>query len=293
MTEETRKLRELFAQGDALRDAGLTPPGDVARVTHLLYGEDPKWNALDVYYPRGTEQPLPTIVHIHGGGYVYGDKEVYQFYGMAMAQRGFTFVNFNYHLAPEHQFPTPLLETNQVMEWVCRNAATYYIDTNNIFVVGDSAGAQLASQYALMWANPAYSALFGVTVPQFRLAAVGLNCGMYNPAAGAATGGIMADYFGAHPEEHAEKLKVLERIDAKYPPAYVMSATMDFLRDQCEPMAQLLTERGVTVACKIYGQEGDQTAGHVFHVNCRLPLAKQCNDDEAAFFKQFVRAGKA
>ncbi len=51
---------------------------------------------LDVYYPEGTQAPLPTIVSIHGGGYVYGSKESYRRYGMDLVCRGFAFVNFNY-----------------------------------------------------------------------------------------------------------------------------------------------------------------------------------------------------
>lgn len=285
------ELREEFAKGDRKRDAGLTTPADIVRVDDLHYGPDEKWNALDVYYPRGTAGALPVIVSFHGGGYVYGDKEVYQFYCMSLAQRGFAVVNFNYHLAPEHKFPTPLLEANAVFRWICSHAQEYYMDTENVFLVGDSAGAQLASQYALIWADPEYAALFGLTVPGFRLAAVCLNCGMYDLKhdAAARTGAPRA-YFDPDPETaYGEQINVLDRIDSRYPPAYVMSAANDFLLGSCAPMAKLLAERGVTVESKIYGTPDDKTAGHVFHCNVRLPLAAQCNDDETAFMRRFLR----
>lgn len=285
------QLRERFGAGDKKRDAGLTTPADIIRVDDLHYGPDEKWNALDVYYPKGTAAPLPVIVSFHGGGYVYGDKEVYQFYCMSLAQRGFTVVNFNYHLAPEHQFPTPLEEANQLFGWICAHAGEYYMDRNNVFLVGDSAGAQMASQYALLWADPAYAALFGLTVPAFRLAAVCLNCGMYDLRKTAQTStSAVGSYFAADPEQvYGEKLDVLDRIDSRYPPAYVMSASHDFLLANCAPMAELLRSRGVTVESKVYGTPDDETAGHVFHCNIRLPLAAQCNDDETAFMRRFVR----
>ena len=73
---------------------------------------------------------------------------------MRLAQRGFTFVNFNYRLAPEYKYPTALEDINQVFLFIRDHAEEYAIDTNNIFVVGDSAGAQLATQYLIICTNP-------------------------------------------------------------------------------------------------------------------------------------------
>lgn len=289
MSLTSRMLRFVFNKADTKRDHGLTSPADVLRYDNLQYGEDPVWNTLDIYMPKGTDKPLPTIVSIHGGGYVYGTKEVYQYYGMRFAQRGFAFVNFNYHLAPGHQFPSQLLEINQVLEWVCANAAQFFIDTDNIIIVGDSAGAQLTSQYALLWADSAYAALFNLKVPPFRLAAIALNCGMYEVRAAGAMKGIIRDYLGSNPAQHADKLDVLSRISATYPPTYVMSAANDFLKKNCQPMAELLQSRGVPVEWKIYGDQKDKRAGHVFHVDVRYALADQCNEDEAAFFKKYLK----
>ena len=109
-------------RSDAKRDAAIPLPEGVTECRDISYGPNGKWNILDVYYPAGTEEALPTIVSIHGGGYVYGSKEIYRRYGMDMAKRGFAFVNFNYRLAPRWKFPTPLEDTNAVMEWICRNA---------------------------------------------------------------------------------------------------------------------------------------------------------------------------
>ena len=149
---------------DYKRDKAIPLPEGITQCRNISYGSHGKWNLLDVYYPDGTTAPLPTIVSIHGGGYVYGSKEIYRRYGMDMARRGFAFVNFNYRLAPKWRFPTPLWDTNSVMEWVCKNAARYHLDPQRIIIVGDSAGAQLASQYAAMHTNPAYASLFDLNL---------------------------------------------------------------------------------------------------------------------------------
>ena len=138
-------------KSDKKRDAAIPLPEGIVQCRNISYGSHGSDSLLDVYYPEGTAGPLPTIVSIHGGGYVYGSKEIYRRYGMDLARRGFAFVNFNYRLAPRWKFPTPLADTNAVLHWVVQNAQRYHLDPSRIFLVGDSAGAQLASQYAALF----------------------------------------------------------------------------------------------------------------------------------------------
>lgn len=278
------------SRSDRKRDSLIPLPLGITECRNISYGSHGKWNLLDVYYPTGTREPLPTIVSIHGGGYVYGSKEIYRRYGMDMARRGFAFVNFNYRLAPKWKFPTPLWDTNSVLEWVCRNAARYHLDPNRIILVGDSAGAQLASQYAAMATNPGYAALFHMTVPEIAIRALGLNCGMYDMAQRGAQPrkGIHLDYLGKDFPADDPRLQVLEAIGENYPPAYITTACHDFLRPCAEPMYEFLTAKGIRAAWKCYGTEEDESVGHVFHVNIPLPEAIRCNDDAAAFFREVL-----
>ena len=73
-------VRKAFAAGNMVRDAGLKTPEDVQRFDNIVYGEDKVWQSLDVYRPKATniEEKLPVIVSVHGGGWVYGDKERYR-----------------------------------------------------------------------------------------------------------------------------------------------------------------------------------------------------------------------
>ena len=275
---------------DRKRDAAIPLPDGVSECRNISYGPYGKWSLLDVYTPNGTTEPLPTIVSIHGGGYVYGDKEIYRRYGMDMAKRGFAFVNFNYRLAPKWKFPTPLYDTNTVMEWICQNHRRYHLDPQRIILVGDSAGAQLASQYAAIATDPAYAAHFQLTVPDIHIRALGLNCGMYDALAfcGEKPKGLARDYLGAKPDLSDPRLRVLDAVTGHYPPAYITTACHDFLKDNAQPMYDLLVSRGVAAKWKCYGSEEDETIGHVFHVNISLDEARKCNDDSAEFFRQFV-----
>ena len=275
---------------DYKRDKAIPLPKGITECRNISYGSEGKWSLLDVYYPEGTDHALPTIVSIHGGGYVYGTKEIYRRYGMDMARRGFAFVNFNYRLAPKWKFPTPLWDTNSVMEWICKNAARYHLDPKRIILVGDSAGAQLASQYAAIATNSDYAAVFHMKVPEIQIRALGLNCGMYDPHAFLEGGssGVARDYMGKKVDPADPRLQVLEAIGPGYPAAHITTAHHDFLKDHAQPMYDFLTGKGIRCRLDIYGSEADSSIGHVFHVTITNPEAIRCNDDAAAFFKEVL-----
>lgn len=283
-------IKNFRARSDRKRDSAIPLPQSITECRNISYGSHGKWNLLDVYYPDGTTGPLPTIVSIHGGGYVYGTKEVYRRYGMDMASRGFAFVNFNYRLAPKWKFPKPLSDTNHVMQWICRNAQRYHLDPNRIILLGDSAGAQLTSQYAAILTNPAYAANFQMKLPDIHIRALGLHCGMYDFSKWSSLPrtGIASDYLAKDLPKNDPRLAVLEAITPDYPPAYITTSCTDFLRENAEPMFRFLSEKGIPCRWKCYGTEGDKTVGHVFHINIALPEAKQCNDDAAAFFREYL-----
>ena len=279
------------AKSDRARDKAIPLPSGVSQCRNVRYAGHGRFGLLDVYFPDGTREALPTIVSIHGGGYVYGSKEIYRRYCMDLAGRGFSVVNFNYRLAPRWKFPAPLEDTNAVMEWVIANAAKYHLDPDKIILVGDSAGAQLASQYAAIATNHEYAAHFDFKVPGITIRALGLNCGMYDPGsmAGQKIKGIFRDYYGSRPDWTDPRFKVLEAVTDRYPPAYIATAHHDFLRPCARPMYDFLTSRHIKCAGKCYGTEEDNTIGHVFHVNIALPEAKHCNDDECSFFRSCLK----
>lgn len=288
MSVESFSFWFFASRSDAKRDRGLKTPEDIRRIDRIPYGPDARWNTLDVYRPRGKAGKLPVIVNIHGGGYVYGSTKQYQFYCMGLAQRGFAVVSFNYHLAPKYKFPTPVRDTNLVMEWICRKAEIYGFDTDNVVIVGDSAGAQLASQYAVICTDPDYAKIMEITPPEFTLRAVGLNCGMYDlkERAGEIPGNkLMVDYFTKDPSVYGKKLDVLSHVTEKFPPAYLLSAKGDFLVEQCRPMAELIRSKGVPCEYRIYG---DEKTGHVFHLDMRSDLARKANDEEIAFIREHL-----
>lgn len=294
MSELSESIRKSFQEGDDIRDAGLTAPEDIKRFDNILYGSDTKWQLLDVYRPSASEgRKLPVIVSVHGGAWVYGDKERYQYYCMSLAQHGFAVVNFSYRLAPEYKFPSQLEDTNSVFAWVLEHAEEYGFDARYIFGVGDSAGAHLLSLYSAICTNGEYAKNYDLQIPEgFVPTAVALNCGIYNmddeEKREEVTFSIMADLLPKQGTPEELRLVSPERyVTAHFPPTYLMTASGDFLKKHAPYMAERLTEQEVEFEYHFYGNS-EKALGHVFHVNMKLEDAAGCNKDECRFFRKYI-----
>ena len=99
---------------------------------------------LDVYAPDDAEN-LPVVFWIHGGGWQTGDKTSVQIKPRVFAQRGFVFVSTNYRLLPHVEMGVLIRDVAKSLGWVHKNIAGYGGDPRRIFVMGHSAGAQLAA----------------------------------------------------------------------------------------------------------------------------------------------------
>jgi len=287
-------FRHNCKKNDAKRDAGLSTPEDIFRVDDISYGPY-KVNVLDVYRPKHAEGKLPVIVSVHGGGWIYGDKELYQHYCMNLAQRGFAVVNFTYRLSPKYKFPAHLEDTVKVFDWVLKNDDQYEFDVENVFAVGDSAGGHILSLFCAMCSNPEYAAKHPFKVPEgFMPKAVALNCGAYdmNPESNPAGNTLSLLKNDILPDKGTDDefraISPVNYITDKFPPCFVMTANHDFLKEQAPALMKKLDEVGVRYEYKLYGDD-DNPQAHVFHLDMRNETGKICNDEECDFFRSFMR----
>ena len=289
--EYALQIRKTFGEGDAVRDAGLKTPKDVVRFDDISYGKaDAKWQKLDVYRPKkAKDKVLPVILSIHGGGWVYGDKEVYQYYCMSLAQRGFAVVNFSYRLAPEYQYPASFEDTSAVASWIIRNAKKYGFDTKHIFGVGDSAGAHMLSLFAAALTNPKYAADFALP-KKFAFQAVALNCGIYQMEADTVNEMNRELMKALMPKGGTKKelrnISSWHFITPEFPPCFIMTCPGDFLFAGPDILIPELKKNGVPFVYRVYGSKKNPLS-HVFHCNMRMAEGTLCNDEECAFFKEF------
>ena len=289
-------VRTLFTIGDLKRDLGWVPPTDVEAIENVSYGSCDKWHLLDLYRPKDTEGKLPVLLNIHGGAWVYGDKKVYAPYCMYLATQGFAVVNASYRLAPKHTFPAPLEDVGAMVEWVVDHAEEYGLDVSNLFFVGDSAGAHLATAYTAVQLNEAYANSFpGIKVDErFIPKGLLLNCGVFDievewKKQGRALTPFLTDLLGEKPTvESVKQMSPAQFITSDFPSVHLTTSNGDFLRKHSYRLKEVLEKKSVEVVFKEYGEK-KKPQGHVFHLNLKNKVGQECNADQLEFVKQMMK----
>ena len=209
---------------------------------------------------------------------------------MGLAKRGCAFINPNYRLAPENaEFPDELDDVDRYMHWVDDHAEEYHLDRNNVFIVGDSAGGQMAEQYVTILTNPDYAKLFPYKPLNLKFRAVGLNCAASFVLTPESLEGLESLYFTPESvNKHREQLDVEKYIDSNFLPTFLITSNEDFLHDMQFTLFGFLLGRGVHAICKSYGDK-DHPRHHVFFVNQKDEIADIANDEELEFFREHMK----
>jgi acetyl esterase/lipase len=131
----------------------------------IPYADPPhERQVLDVYAPPGAKN-LPVVFWIHGGGWQTGDKKDVQLKPQAFTDKGFVFVSTNYRLLPAVDMGTIVRDVARSVRWVHDHIAEHGGDPKRLFVMGHSAGAQLA---ALICTDDRYLKAEGVLLSAVR-----------------------------------------------------------------------------------------------------------------------------
>jgi acetyl esterase/lipase len=99
---------------------------------------------LDLYIRNDLKAPAPTLIYIHGGGWIFGTKETSVLMLLPYMEMGWNIVNVEYRMASVSLAPAAVEDCRCALQWVIRNAKQYNIDTNKLVVTGHSAGGHLA-----------------------------------------------------------------------------------------------------------------------------------------------------
>ena len=206
-----------------------------------------------VYIPDG-KGPFPVVLYFHGGGWVVADVNTYDATPRALALGSKAIVvSADYHHAPESKFPAQHEDAWAAYIWTVENIHTLNGDASRIAVAGESAGANLAANVALMAKEkktiaPVYQLLV------YPIAGNDLNTPSYQENANAAPlGKADMEWFVSHvfktKDETADpRINLVSRNDlAGLPPATVITAQIDPLRSEGQAYADKLKAAGVIV----------------------------------------------
>jgi acetyl esterase len=211
-----------------------------------------------LYRPR-QQGPLPLLVYFHGGGWVIGSLETHDDLCRDLARAAdCAILSVDYRLAPEHRFPAAAEDCFSATTWAAANAERLGIDPARIGVGGDSAGGNLAAVVALMVRDR------GGPVLRLQLLVYPVTCGRMdtpsyrdNAEGYLLTRDAMAwfwDHYVPHAADREQPYAApLRAADlGGLPPALVLTAEYDPLRDEGETYAKRLGEAGVPTTLRRY-----------------------------------------
>ncbi len=260
---------------DQKRIATLTPTAGITEIRDLAYIDDGnKYHLLDIYYPDGTENNLPVIIDIHGGGFMYGDKELNKYYCLYLASLGFTVVNISYRLCPDVTIIEQIQDIFAAYHWLDENGAKYKCDMKNVFCTGDSAGGYFVAISCEIMGREDMCEALGVTLPRLRFNAVGTVSGAFDPARLFSKNMILFKAYkqiclgvfeGDHPlSNYLNASKFVG--GTKFPPIYMVSSKQDFIVSQSDMFSEKLSEYNVYHRYRRWGRSRKNTLMHVFSV---------------------------
>ncbi|MEJ5104021.1 alpha/beta hydrolase [Chryseobacterium sp. MYb328] len=99
----------------------------------------------DVYYPLDSSKKHAGIAMVHGGGWISGSKENEKYMAMELASKGFVVIAVGYRLADISKYPAGIEDVETAIQWIRKNNRKYTLDKDKIVVLGESAGAQMAT----------------------------------------------------------------------------------------------------------------------------------------------------
>jgi acetyl esterase len=255
------------------------PGGSVASTVDDAAGGVP----VRIHTPVGTE-PFPVFVWIHGGGWVIGSAEESDGVCTLLAEKaGCIVVSVDYGLAPEAPFPVPLDDCIAAARWVLAHAADLGGDPKRVAIGGDSAGGNLAAAVTQVAQGFVHQVLvYPVTDLRMGTASYDEN------AEGSLTRAGMrwfADHYlsGGHDADdpRVSPLLASDRDLRWVPPALVLTAEFDPLRDEGEAYAERLRAAGVPVTLHRY----DGMIHGFFSMPALVPAGAAAIDEVAAHLR--------
>lgn len=228
---------------------------------------------MDLYYPENMDPVmLPTIVNIHGGGFIYGKKEINQANNMQMAQRGFAVISLNYRLVPQVTLLEQIQDIMDALHHIEENAEKYPCNPEWMFLTGDSAGAFLALYTYAVNKDEKIAKAFGVERTRLTFHAMGFISGIFF-AHGTSIKNMLKHIkpylfpknyhnMGFYPYINTEcLLQACELV-----PSYIQTSREDYNRVHTLEFEVMLARRGLYHKFRDWEKYGNRRLAHKFPI---------------------------
>jgi acetyl esterase len=242
---------------------------------------------LDVYYPSYVSETgrLPTIVWLHGGSFIGGSKEGIAHYLVALAARNFTVVGVNYSLAPARKYPTPFVQVNTALGFLSKHAAELHVDESKLFLAGDSAGAHIAAQAAIVVSNSTYAQRIGIasSINRRQLRGVILYCGVYDLHT--LSSDLVLTYIGTDDpnDPRLEESSVVRNVRADFPAMFISVGNRDALAPQSYVLAEIANKLGIMVDALFFPNDHTPPLPHEYQFDLKTEAGQLALERTAKF----------
>lgn len=234
----------------------LSDDGAYRRVSDLAYGPDTR-QQLDLYLPETLDETTPLVVFFYGGGWRRGDKADYEFVAAALAGAGLAVAVPDYRVWPAVQYPAFVEDGAAALAWLGESASQYGLDGGQVFLMGHSAGAQIAALLAL---DPGFRERAGARAVVIK-GLIGLS-GPYDflPLD---EGSYLQDVFPAASRQDSQ---AINHVDPGDPPTLLIHGADDGVVEpgNSERLAEALAAAGVDVTLRIYEGRGHASIAAAF-----------------------------
>jgi len=295
-------IRHTFDADSVQREAALAKhlPKAVTVLRDQPYGSD--GNRFDVYRPdNAVGTALPTIVWVHGGAFIAGQKEDVAGYLTILAAEGLTVIGVGYSTAPGATYPAPVRQLHDALGHVVANAATLGIDPTRLVLAGDSAGAQIVAQTLATMADPSYAAAVGVapTIELNQVCGTVLFCGIFDArkiSLDGPFGGFMRtalwSYLGTkdfHDDPRLAEMSVVQHLPPAFPQAFVSVGNTDPLAPQSLQMVDALRAAGVGVDTLFFPDDYTPPLAHEYQFNLDTKAGTQAFEALTGFVARVTK----
>jgi acetyl esterase len=210
-----------------------------------------------------------------------------------------------YSLAPGQTYPTQVRQLDAALAYLCAHAGRFHLDPDRIVLAGDSAGAQITSQYAALVTNERYAldAEISPTLPATSLRGGLFYCGIFDFDRYFGAPGIIGygtkvatwAYTGnrgttmlANPA--LREMSTIRHLTASFPPTFVSGGNADPLTDlQSKPFADALERLGVPVSRLFFPDDHEPGLGHEYQFDLDAPEGQRALRESVAFLQTVTR----
>ncbi|WFU44890.1 alpha/beta hydrolase [Bradyrhizobium sp. CB82] len=254
---ETLTAAQARADYSQARFATNPEPPELARIEALAIPAPHGTIPARLYVPMTLRQHhglSPGLVFFHGGGWVIGDLDTHDVAVRKLAVEGeLIVISVDYRLAPEHKFPAAVDDAVAATHWIAANASALGIDASRLSVGGDSAGGNLAAVVAIAARDANRVSLAGQVLIYPAVDFAMMHPSHSEPETSLLLTHSVVRWFRDHylngaADTHDWRASPARATLNGLPPAYVLTAGADPLRDEGHDYAERLRQAGVPVA---------------------------------------------